>query len=286
MKKLVVLFLFIYALTPAQNKRFLYQYIAVNDSTDKENVDKEFLVLDVSPAGSKFYSYEKYKSDSLMAIDVEKQSKAKTHLINIKSTYKGKVNYKISKEYPEFKTTFESRLGFNQYKVSDNRPINWQIKPEKKQIGEFNTQKAETDMYGRKWTAWFATDLPIQDGPYKFHGLPGLIVKIEDETKSYSFELKGVTNYVENEKSKLDDSFMFEKLIPVDDQQYKKLSMEEYSDPTKSLRQLFASAGPNFKVVGADGVEINPSEMIRKRELDAKENKKKNNNPLELDLLR
>jgi GLPGLI family protein len=32
--------------------------------------------------------------------------------------------------------------------------------------------------------------LPIQDGPYKFHGLPGLILKIEDETKSHSFALK------------------------------------------------------------------------------------------------
>ena len=45
-------------------------------------------------------------------------------------------------------------------------------------IGEFETQKAETFIFGRKWTAWFSPEIPIQDGPYKFRGLPGLIVKI------------------------------------------------------------------------------------------------------------
>jgi GLPGLI family protein len=38
------------------------------------------------------------------------------------------------------------------------------------------------------------------DGPYKFSGLPGLIVKIEDADKNYSWELKGnkkIENYSE-----------------------------------------------------------------------------------------
>ncbi|RTZ46452.1 GLPGLI family protein [Chryseobacterium arthrosphaerae] len=42
----------------------------------------------------------------------------------------------------------------------------------KKKNREFNTQKAVCDFAGRKWTAWFTADLPIQDGPYKFYGLP------------------------------------------------------------------------------------------------------------------
>jgi GLPGLI family protein len=40
--------------------------------------------------------------------------------------------------------------------------------------------------------------MPIQDGPYKFHGLPGLILKIEDETKSHSFALKGIKSLSED----------------------------------------------------------------------------------------
>lgn len=40
-----------------------------------------------------------------------------------------------------------------------------------------------------EWTAWFTTELPISDGPYKFHGLPGLILKIYDKTNTYSFDI-------------------------------------------------------------------------------------------------
>ena len=47
-------------------------------------------------------------------------------------------------------------------------------------------------MYGRNWIAWYTTDIPIQDGPYKFNGLPGLILKINDETGSHSFQFIGI----------------------------------------------------------------------------------------------
>ena len=37
--------------------------------------------------------------------------------------------------------------------------------------------------------AWFTSEIPIQRGPWKFGGLPGLIVKISDAKKEYNFEL-------------------------------------------------------------------------------------------------
>ena len=141
-------------------------------------------------------------------------------------------------------------------------------------------------MYGRKWTAWFTTEIPIQDGPYKFLGLPGLIVKIEDQTKTHSFELKGISNYTDNRKLELDEARNYEKEITIDYSKYKKLTLEQFNDPSKSLREMMNSAGKNFKMFGPDGVEIKPADMIRKREMQAKEFRKKNNNPLELDLLK
>lgn len=170
-------------------------------------MEKEFLLLYITLKGSKFYSYEKYKSDSILAIDIEKELAANSHIINLKANYKGKVNYLISKEYPTFKIYSQNQSGNNRYNVLDERAINWQIISDRQQIGDFISQKAEADVYGRKWTAWFSTDIPIQDGPYKFHGLPELIVKIEDQTKSYLSELKDITDYLVNEQSKLDDLF-------------------------------------------------------------------------------
>ena len=41
------------------------------------------------------------------------------------------------------------------------------------------------DLRGRTYTAWYAHDIPIGDGPWKFHGLPGLILKVNDKAKDY-----------------------------------------------------------------------------------------------------
>ena len=40
---------------------------------------------------------------------------------------------------------------------------------------------------GRIWTAWFAPEIKTSDGPYKFLGLPGLILKLEDDKGDYRF---------------------------------------------------------------------------------------------------
>ena len=77
---------------------------------------------------------------------------------------------------------------------------------------------------------------------------------------------------------------MNSKEIPVTYSKYKKMYLELRNDPAKSLREMINSAGENFKMFGPDGVEVNPADMLRKRELQAQEEQKKNNNQLELDL--
>ncbi len=286
MKKSLFLIIFAFALFNAQNKRFIYEYSYILDSTNKADSQKEMLVLDVNKMGSKFYSYQKYRSDSLMMIEIKKQKNSDSEIISFKPTYKGKITYTISKNYPDFKTFLHIGMGNDEYKVLDDRKIIWKINSEKAKIGGFDAQKAETEMYGRKWIAWFTTEIPIQDGPYKFSGLPGLIVKIEDANKTHSFELKGITKYLESQKLQVPENLLVANEIPVTYSQYKKMYLELLNDPAKALRQLINEVGANFKMFGPDGTEVNPADMLRKRELDAKEERKKNNNQLELDLLK
>ncbi|WP_312083775.1 GLPGLI family protein [Epilithonimonas hominis] len=66
---------------------------------------------------------------------------------------------------------------------------NWKLVSETKVINSITCKKAEVNYKGRDWIAWYSTDIPFPYGPYKFSGLPGLIVKITDKTGDYDFEL-------------------------------------------------------------------------------------------------
>lgn len=78
-------------------------------------------------------------------------------------------------------------LKSGQYKKKDSIPV-WDLMTEKKQIGKYTCQKAVTQFCGRLWIAWFTTELPYPFGPWKLHGLPGLILEANDVDNKYSFD--------------------------------------------------------------------------------------------------
>jgi len=48
-----------------------------------------------------------------------------------------------------------------------------------KNILDFECVMAQSDYHGRTWKAWFSPEIPVHDGPWKLHGLPGMILKAE-----------------------------------------------------------------------------------------------------------
>ena len=260
----------------AQNKRFIYEYKFIPDSTNVEDVKTEMMFLDTSKEGSKYYSYTVFNSDSLMKVDLEKQLAA-TGSINVRSDMqKGSVRYSVTKTYPDYKTNLHRRLSMDAYSISDDRKINWKISSEKEKIGEWNAQKAEADFAGRHWVAWFSTEIPIQDGPYKFHGLPGLIVKIEDKTGSHKMELRGIKNI----QGDLNINVFEAKEIAINSKQFQKVIKEYENDPTKGIKQM-QMGGATIVMTGKDGTT---SKIAKEQEERLKNQIKKDNNRIELDI--
>ena len=71
--------------------------------------------------------------------------------------------------------------------------LNWELVDGTDTIARYACQKATLKFRGRNYTAWFTTDIPVGDGPWKFSGLPGLILKVEDADQLFSFSLIGLT---------------------------------------------------------------------------------------------
>ena len=68
-------------------------------------------------------------------------------------------------------------------------PQNWEILDSTKIISNLQCQKAICDYRGRNFEAWFTSEIPISEGPWKFCGLPGLIISLNDTKRHYEFEL-------------------------------------------------------------------------------------------------
>ena len=287
MKKYWPFFLLVCNFFFAQNQRFSYEYQFVKDTLNKQDITRELMNLDIANEGSSFYSHDTHISDSTMNAYFENQIR-NTGSMNVDmkmmSQRKGSVRYKIFKKYPDFKITTWVNLGMDAYKVSDDRKLVWTILSDQQKIGEFNAQKATTDFAGRKWVAWFSPELPFQDGPYKFHGLPGLIVKLEDLTKTHQFELVGISKPTPPTE-KVSELTRKNKEIEISHKQYRKLYLEDRNDPAKVIKQALAN-GVVFQLTDQNGNSIAPAEMIKNKEQNAKAKNAKDNNLLELDLLK
>lgn len=282
MKKIII-FLFVSVLYTAQNQRFLYD--------SKIHGKPEVFALDVTISGSRFHSFENYKIDSLRNIEAEKQFKEKGYYFITDKELNNDFFTKdyVVKAYPEFKTALFTKLGRYNYKVDDSRKINWQMQPETSVIAGYEVQKAQTEMYGRKWTAWFAPKIMIQDGPYKFHGLPGLILKISDDTGDFDYQLievKNLKNEPNHERSKHRPKE--EKLMALDYENYKKFFNENLQNPQKFLIPESVASNKKTTMTGKDKdgnrttKTITYEELNQKMQLIQKEKAKK---ILEKDLL-
>lgn len=86
--------------------------------------------------------------------------------------------------------------GMEQYVVEGPiENIDWTIVEDsvKKVLG-YDCIMATADYHGRKWTAWFTPEIPLQAGPWKLAGLPRLILEADADNGVYSFVATGIQN--------------------------------------------------------------------------------------------
>lgn len=99
----------------------------------------------------------------------------------------------------------------NTFLISDiYHDFEWSISDETKTIAGYPCIKATTTYRGRTWTAWYAPQIPVSFGPWKLHGLPGLILEATDSKNEITY--KAVK--VERQASSLLLTQDFKSLLP------------------------------------------------------------------------
>lgn len=277
MKKLSAIVLLFAFLSQAQTQRFVYEYQFSPDSNKKDSVVTELMALDIKGSTSRYQSLKKIKSDSMIAT-VQKNLIAGLP-VNFSNIVKSPVKYEILKENNAASIYLIDQIAKDIYRVEENEKMKWQIFQEKEKIGTYTAQKATTTWGGRNWTAWFSTDLPFHDGPYKFSGLPGLIVKIEDESKSHKIILIGTENIaLENEAAV--PELPGRRRIDVNEEQYKKIFKNLIANPSQSLN---GSSGNIISTNKSDGdnKQVSSAEMGKIIKQNAEREVKNNSNRIE-----
>lgn len=86
--------------------------------------------------------------------------------------------------------------GMEQYVVEEPiENIDWTLSEDSlKNVLGYDCIMATADYHGRKWTAWLTPEIPLQAGPWKLAGLPGLILEADADNGVYSFVATGIQN--------------------------------------------------------------------------------------------
>ena len=195
--------------------RCYYTFSQTNANTGKL-IRTDTMALLVGDTQSKFYNPAKYSRDSIFASilsnlnmsEIRSVSVVKNQDLGDLSSGPGETSsissndgesYQIVKDRNTNSLLFHDyfEMSKDSYGYNDKPVFSWKISQDTASILGYPCQKATVNFRGRTYTAWFSTDIPINDGPWKFMGLPGLILKISDSKDLFGFELIGIENIAE-----------------------------------------------------------------------------------------
>lgn len=189
-----------------------YSYSYVMDTTQPDNPYKDDMALLI---GKKLSSYTSYNAMLRMKKAMDNASKGigenwvseggpamggrgdrvGATIAGASLTAKLFVTGSYYKDQPTSTMAYMAFAVNELFSVEEKIPaINWKIANETKEIHGLPCQKATGDFSGRNYEAWFCSQLPYNNGPWKLGGLPGLILEAYDTKKEVVFIFESFEN--------------------------------------------------------------------------------------------
>ncbi|WP_157844451.1 MULTISPECIES: GLPGLI family protein [unclassified Chryseobacterium] len=254
-----LLFLLAAATLAGQNYRFVYEYKFRPDVASRDSLVTDYMNLDTDGKESYFYNAAKFEKDSVYA--ATKDSKVLSEFKN----FDRNLTYTIHKTYSPKSIKFYDKFQTANLVINEEKFPVWKVQNEFKKIGDINCQKATADYRGRSWTAWFSKEYPVSDGPYKFSGLPGLVVQINDTENDHQF------NLIQIKKTKNTYSFLPKSNKDISEKEFRKLWAEYRFTPDEINSMNINSKEGNMTVQLKDGYtsKISLDKVKKTKNLDA-----------------
>ena len=167
-----------------------YKVIIVSDSSNRQKIQEDVTGLEIGKTQSRYFSI--YNEDQIKLRDEWKKNNGNKPIdpsIMLSNYRKRGTNTKIYKNYKSNQLTVFDNIAMETFTFEEENPdFGWKIFPDTMIILKQICQKATCQFRGRKYEAWFAQGINVSEGPWKFNGLPGLILKVIDSKQDYSFE--------------------------------------------------------------------------------------------------
>ena len=156
---------------------------------ESKNEIEEEKVLDIGNTSSCFYGRWQRKRDAILDSVITAGGDYNQAMSLMMNYPIARQFYSIYNNYPSIgKCTVTDQLIKRFYYEEDIETIDWTILEKDTTVLNYICKMAVCDYRNHKWTVCYTPELPVGWGPWKLHGLPGLILSAWDDTGIFSFE--------------------------------------------------------------------------------------------------
>ncbi len=133
--------------------------------------------------------------------------------------------------------------------------IKWKIEKRTKKIGNLICKMATGKIYGRNYEVWYCPDIPISSGPWKFYGLPGLILEASELNGEHKFQFTSLKLNVES-SSKIELPVIDKKVKIVNKKEFLKIVGIQIKNQNKPIISSSKDGETIIKSKTGNGLEI------------------------------
>ncbi len=188
-KKYLLLMLFLSVINlHSQSKKHTIVYTASTVEMMENKVDKSFVSGINKIMAKTNIQFQLVINDNISLYFVKDALEENDSSLKV-----ARVLYGAMDKYYIDKTKNESIIQKNAYGdlfLLPNKKVKWKLSKESKKIGKYNCFKATTrytidnggdNVFDKKVVAWYTPEINSNFGPRGYHGLPGLILSLQDD---------------------------------------------------------------------------------------------------------